>query len=79
MKNNFLIGIPTFNEEASILDVLKRIKSFISKNNKSDCNFSVVFYDDGSTDNTFSLKLDFNVIVGKKIRFGYAIKFIFIR
>ena len=46
MKNNFLIGIPTFNEEASILDVLKRIKSFISKNNKSDCNFSVVFYDD---------------------------------
>ena len=82
MKNNFLIGIPTFNEEASILDVLKRIKSFISKNNKSDCNFSVVFYDDGSTDNTVqSIKenSDFNVIVGKTNKgLGHAMKNLFL-
>ena len=82
MKNNFLIGIPTFNEEASILDVLKRIKSFISKNNKSDCNFSVVFYDDGSTDNTVQSikeKSDFNVIVGKTNKgLGHAMKNLFL-
>ena len=31
MKNNFLIGIPTFNEEASILDVLKRISHLFQR------------------------------------------------
>ena len=71
MKNNFLIGIPTFNEEASILDVLKRIKSFISKNNKSDCNFSVVFATMVQLIiivQSIKENSDFNVIVGKTNR-----------
>lgn len=81
MQNNFLIGIPTFNEEASILNVITQIKLFISKSNVKDCKFDVVFYDDGSTDNTVKFireNSDFKVIVGKTNKgLGYAMKSLF--
>ena len=81
MQNNYLIGIPTFNEEDSILNVLKQVESFISKSNVEDCKFDVVFYDDGSTDNTVKFikeNSDFNVIVGKTNKgLGHAMKSLF--
>ena len=81
MHNNFLIGIPTFNEEASILNVITQIKLFISKSNLEDCKFDVVFYDDGSTDNTVKFiqeNSDFKVIVGKTNKgLGHAMKSLF--
>ena len=81
MQNNFLIGIPTFNEEASILNVITQIKLFISKSDVQDCKFDVVFYDDGSTDNTVKFireNSDFKVIVGKTNKgLGHAMKSLF--
>ena len=81
MQNNFLIGIPTFNEEASIVNVITQIKLFISKSNVEDCKFDVVFYDDGSTDNTVKFireNSDFKVIVGKTNKgLGHAMKSLF--
>ena len=81
MQYNFLIGIPTFNEEESILNVIKQIKLFISKSNLEDCKFDVVFYDDGSTDNTVKFiqeNSDFKVIVGKTNKgLGHAMKSLF--
>ena len=65
----FLIEL-TFNEEASILNVITQIKLFISKSDVQDCKFDV-FYDDGSTDNTVKFireNSDFKVIVGKTNR-----------
>lgn len=68
--------IPCYNEEKTLPDTLKKIKEFISKEQKHTYKF--IFVDDGSTDATHTyLKEDENTIVlwnrvnkGK----GYSIK-----
>ena len=51
MKANFSIIIPVFNEEKTILEILKKIKESLSGEN----NYEVIVIDDGSRDNTLKL------------------------
>ena len=43
--------IPTFNEEKTIVEILKKVK----KQNKDDINLEVIVVDDCSTDNSNEL------------------------
>tara|TARA_B100000401_G_scaffold431200_1_gene366937 strand:- start:258 stop:956 length:699 start_codon:yes stop_codon:yes gene_type:complete len=51
MKANLSIIIPVFNEEKTILEILKKIKESLSGEN----NYEVIVIDDGSRDNTLKL------------------------
>lgn len=51
MKAELSIIIPVFNEEKTILEILKKIKESLSGEN----NYEVIVIDDGSRDNTLKL------------------------
>ena len=51
MKAKLSIIIPVFNEEKTILEILKKIKESLSGEN----NYEVIVIDDGSRDNTLKL------------------------
>ncbi len=53
MKIN--ICIPVFNEENNLPDVIKNLDDFLSTASYKDLQLNVVFYDDGSTDNSLSI------------------------
>ena len=53
MKIN--ICIPVFNEENNLPDVIKNLDDFLSTVSYKDLQLNVVFYDDGSTDNSLSI------------------------
>lgn len=51
------IVIPAFNEEESLLTVLKELQSFCELN-----NYKAILLDDGSTDKTFSIASQFKFL-----------------
>jgi glycosyltransferase involved in cell wall biosynthesis len=70
------IIVPVYNEESTVLQVLKNIQ----KNKIKDINFEIIVINDGSTDLTFSIlennKILFNQLIDIKVNSGkgYAIK-----
>jgi glycosyltransferase involved in cell wall biosynthesis len=70
------IIVPVYNEESTVLQVLKNIQ----KNKIKDINFEIIVVNDGSTDLTFSIlknnKILFNQLIDIKVNSGkgYAIK-----
>ena len=81
-KELIVICIPVFNEADNIVNLIKNLNSFINSNNFSDIyKFEVIFYDDGSTDNTRAIieeNSNFIVFSSKTNKgLGYAIDFLF--
>ena len=53
-KRTYNICIPVFNEEQNLEALLENLRAFLKKNSNKD-TFNIVFYDDGSTDNTLEI------------------------
>ena len=53
-KRTYNICIPVFNEEQNLEALLENLRAFLKKNSTKD-TFNIVFYDDGSTDNTLEI------------------------
>ena len=71
MNNRVLVVVPAWNEQSSIIKVIRELKAH---------DFDVLVVDDGSTDNTYSvsrlagaitLRLPFNLGVGAALRCGF--------
>tara|TARA_B100001250_G_C19816786_1_gene798883 strand:+ start:5673 stop:6578 length:906 start_codon:yes stop_codon:yes gene_type:complete len=76
-NGTYNICIPIFNEAENVEKLIERIKNFIY-NLENKNNFNIVFYDDGSTDNTVDILKkyeDITLIEGKENRgLGHAVK-----
>jgi len=73
MQRNISIVIPVYNEELSILDLYLEIEKVINSSfNKSE----IIFIDDGSTDNSFSIINEITIkdssVVGIKLNRNYG-------
>ncbi|MDC0595372.1 glycosyltransferase family 2 protein [Acidimicrobiia bacterium] len=53
-KRTYNICIPVFNEEENLDALMENLRNFV-KNKPSKDTFNIVFYDDGSTDNTLKV------------------------
>ena len=53
-KRTYNICIPVFNEEENLDALIENLRNFV-KNKPSKNTFNIVFYDDGSTDNTLKV------------------------
>ena len=77
MKKNILIGIPTYNEENAISNIVNDLNVFLEKHDKNFV-FDVVFFDDGSIDKTVEILKNisnFKIIEGKGNKgLGFGIK-----
>lgn len=64
MKIN--ICIPVFNEENNLPNLIKNLDEYLSTVSYKDLHLNVVFYDDGSTDNSLKIlkNSDFEVLFG---------------
>jgi glycosyltransferase involved in cell wall biosynthesis len=79
-KRTYNICIPVFNEEQNLEALLENLRAFLKKNSNKD-TFNIVFYDDGSTDNTLEIlnkHKDIVVIEGIENKgLGHSIKELF--
>ena len=79
-KRTYNICIPVFNEEQNLEALLENLRTFLKKNSNKD-TFNIVFYDDGSTDNTLEIlnkHKDIVVIEGIENKgLGHSIKELF--
>ena len=60
------IIIPVYNEDKSILEVLKRIHATVDSQN----NFEIIVINDGSTDNTLKVLEENNTLYNQLITYG---------
>lgn len=78
MKIN--ICIPVFNEESNLEDFINSIEDFIINTSHKDVHYSVIFYDDGSTDNSLNIIRNSNFKSISELNnkgLGYAINRLF--
>lgn len=79
-KRTYNICIPVFNEEQNLEALLENLRAFLKENSNKD-TFNIVFYDDGSTDNTLEIlnkHKDIVVIEGIENKgLGHSIKELF--
>ena len=65
-KIKISIIIPVFNEDKSILEVLKRIHATVDSQNI----FEIIVINDGSTDNTLKVLEENNTLYNQLITYG---------
>ena len=76
-KKNFNICIPIYNESQNLEELISDLNKFVEIDNTSH-TYNIVFYDDGSTDNTLNILKKYKkitVLEGKEnMGLGHAIK-----